>query len=734
MTKRYRTSGVMNATGTWPTFIHPVFSSVGAGNGLFLQVIGVDGRMRGVIDYQPASDSPFHALDDEHIVEEGEHALHGFALSEQDSLVGTRDEIAAHLAPLIDDPRLRARPFLRLNAVEFAQRWDRLADAASQALHLLNRVSPRNAERWRDGVFLTRQLRLAVARVLGWTTGPLSYYDQLNSVFLTRSGGRPIVEIGAGLRADLEQSGAWQGMVRASVAQFLDVFQMRPDELAFEFVASAPAEPSETPTSWSAGALEKVSWLICPFGRRAQRAMRGRELSARSDMLVIDPEEPRIFHRLAEALAGRTIDVAFVCDMDDPSQAAAVAANQTAAEHFPVTLGLILGAQAAKRPSTYWPAWLGHFSRRHIIVDGHAELFGPRSRYPLARLIRTWLDHIHAPETPNEEPWEKDSWAAFSLGSQPGGVAAAPRALRQAVANLANLHFSARSARGADARFASVGRLESQVREELKKLLTGMLEINKVDIGWRQIRIQPHAVPVQASLLVYGIEFDEQGPGFKAVSEATEIVLRAAGFEIEGRDYDDDAITLRIGGATPFQVIAAHAYSEDIDPGSPDSIVSVGASKARNGFAAFFDQEQPVLRFDELAFLQGSGNPVGLARYMASTLGSPAELTERHHVQIEGDILNALLTHPERYDLYQPLQDLSQNTRIEGADISIERVTRQPGYRLRFEGSLQLAVELNYGEGDIDMSDYYPGTFLYEIDPDGGRLVKASADTSSFYE
>ncbi|MDC7812840.1 hypothetical protein [Sphingomonas koreensis] len=725
---------MMNATGIWPTFIHPVFSSVGAGNGLFLQVIGIDGRLRGVIDYLPAPDSPFQTLDEEHIVEEGEHALYGFALSEQDSLIGTRDEIAPQLAQLIDDPRLRARPLLRLDAVEFAQRWDRLADAASHALHLLGQVSPRGAERWRDGVFLTRQLRLAVARVLGWTRDPLSYYDQLNSVFLTRSGGGPMVEIGAELRTDLEQLGSWQAMVRASVAQFLDVFQMRADELAFQFVASVTTETPVAQISWSSQTLEKASWLICPFGRRAQKAMRGRELSTRSDMLVIDPEEPRVFQRLAEVLAGRRIDVAFVCDMDDQSQAAAVAANRTAAEHFPVTLGLILGAQTAKRPSAYWPAWLDHFQRRHIIVDGHAELFGPRSRYPLARLVRTWLDHIHAPDIPNKEPWEKGSWAAFSLGSQPGGVASAPRALRQAVASLANLHFSARSARSADAQFASVGRLAPQAREELKKSLVGMLEIDKVDIGWRQIRIQPHAVPVQASLLVHGIEFDENKPSIKAVSEATEIVLRAAGFEIERRDYHDDAITLRVGGATPFEVIAAPAYSEDIGPASSNSIVSVGSSKVRSSFAVFLGEEHPVLRFDELAFLQGSDNPVGLARYMASTLGSPAELTERHHVQIEADILNAVLTHPERYDLYQPLQDLSRNTRIEGADISIERVTRQPGYRLRFEGSLQLAVELNYGNGDVDVSDYYPGTFLYEIDPDGGRLVKASADTSSFYE
>lgn len=161
--------------------------------------------------------------------------------------------------------------------------------------------------------------------------------------------------------------------------------------------------------------------------------------------------------------------------------------------------------------------------------------------------------------------------------------------------------------------------------------------------------------------------------------------------------------------------------------------MSVGSSKARKGLAAFFDEEPPVLRFDELAFLQGSDNPVGLARYMASTLGSPSELIERYHEQIEADILDAVLTQPERYDLYQPLQDLSQNTRIEGADISIDRVTRQPGYCLRFEGSLQLAVELNYGDGDVDMSDYYPGTFLYEVSPDGGRLIKASTDTSSFY-
>lgn len=734
MTKRYRTSGMMNATGIWPTFVHPVFSSVGAGNGLFLQVIGIDGRMRDVIDYQPAPDSPFHALNEEHIVEEGGHALHAFAFSEQDSLIGTRDEIAPRLALLIDDPRLRARPLLRLDAVEFAQRWDRLADAASQALHLLGQVSPRNAERWRDGVFLTRQLRLAVARVLGWTKDPLSYYDQLNSVFLTQSGGRPMVEIGTGLRADLDQSGAWQAKVRASVSRFLDVFKMHADELAFQFVASAPAEPPVTRTSWSAHTLEKASWLICPFGRRAQRAMRGRELSARSDLLVIDPEEPHVFERLAEALAGRRIDMAFVCDMDDRSQAAAVAANQTAAEHFTVTLGLILGAQTSRRSSVYWPAWLGHFNRRHIIVDGHAELFGPRSRYPLARLVRAWLDHIHAPEAPNKEPWEANSWAAFSLGSQPGGVADARRALRQAVASLANLHFSARSARSADAHFASVGRLELHARDELKKSLSSMLDINTIDIGWRQVRMQQQPVSVQTSLLVHGVEFDEQGPDLKAISEATEIVLRAAGFEIEGRDYHDDAITLRIGGATPFEVIAAPSYSEDIDPGSPDSIVSVGSSKARNGFADFFDEGQPVLRFDQLAFLQGSDNPVGLARYMASTLASPAELIERYHVQIEADILDAVLTQPERYDLYQPLQDLSQNTRIEGVDISIDRVTRQPGYFLRFEGSLQLAVELNYGDGDVDMSDDYPGTFLYEIGPDGGRLVKASADTSSFYE
>lgn len=734
MTKRYRTSSLMNATGVWPTFLQPVLSSVGAGNGLFLQVIGIDGRMSGVIAFEAAPDSSCRAVNKEHTVEEGGQALHGFALSEHDGLIGTRDEIAPSLGQLIDDQRLKARPLLRLHAVEFAQRWDRLADAASQAFQLLGQVSPRNAERWRDGVFLTRQLRLAIASALGWTKYPLSHYDQLNSIFLSQRGGRLLVEIGAELRAKLDQLGDWEANVRASVSRFLDVFEMHADELSFQFVAPVAAPTPISRTSWPVQALEKVSWLICPFGNRAQRAMNGRELSARSDMLVVDPEEPHVFERLAKALAGRRVDMASVCDMDDQSQAAAVAASQKAAEHFPVTLGLILGAQTALRSSAYWPSWPDHFRRRHIIVDGHSELFGPRSRYPLARLIRSWLDHIHITEAPNNQPWETDSWAAFSLGSQPGGVAHADRALRRSVASLANLHFSARSARSASALFTSVGRLEPNIRKYLHESLSKILDINEIDIDWRQVRMQQQPVPVQASLLIHGIKVGRQRSNLKAISEATEIVLGAADFKIEERDSSDDAMTILIGGETPFKVIATTSYSAVPYPGSLDSIVSVGTNKARKSLVDLFGEDLPVLRFDELAFLRGSNNPIELARYIASTRASPAELIERYHEQIEAEISDALLTQPEMYDLYQPLQDLSKNTRIEGADVSVDRVTRQPGYRLRFEGSLQLDVELNYGDDDVDMSDYYPGTFVYEIGPDGGRLVKASADTRSFYE
>jgi hypothetical protein len=740
----YEPYAVFNPIPAWPSFLTPVFTNPGGGNGLFLQVVNVSGIAFHFHEASGLPDIIRLPIGAHPSIVENDPAIHAFAFSPHEVSIGTHESLSALLRNMVDDQRLLERPLVRLQLIEFCQREDRLRDALLQADGAMRAISSITAQHWRDFRVITNAARSFIARRLSWLSERLRDYDQLSSVSFTSSAARPTLFIGEDVFGLLGPPANWISAAQVALERYLTPFGIPADQLQCKTKSPQPTSPamSDTFEPIDVGQVARARWVLCGFGRASQAALRSREILSRRDIFVLPEADPDALERVASLAESRSqshpCELVFVCDSDSRSINAASAAAPFATKSSPPSLAIIYRSDRSPLKDGLLPnRRTAEFQDRVIIVDSQVQVFKGRSRYTVGRLVRSYLDTISVRDNNHSRYLKQQDWSVFSLGSHPRGVNHAVSALEQAIVSSINPSIDTLASDDLHITIMSVGRPTAEIEESVQRsAVIGFRKASdQVNISWRQMSYSGHSAPVQIGLLAKGLNLDRPSGFSTSFFKSVERMLSLYQGEWS-RQSSTETVTEYIVNIRGDSIrISAFAEADD-DISDFGSVIRCVATKAdrKDLYTRTYSEVVPILLLNELPYILESDNPLRDATHIYR-VSSTRDTLRNEFADIVADyIRNELFSSPSSYGLYQPLQDLSRNTVIEDVDVVIQKAMRMSGFSVRFIGTLHLSVELDYGDKDVNSSDSYPGYFECIASPEGLELTTATADTSSFYE
>lgn len=144
--------------------------------------------------------------------------------------------------------------------------------------------------------------------------------------------------------------------------------------------------------------------------------------------------------------------------------------------------------------------------------------------------------------------------------------------------------------------------------------------------------------------------------------------------------------------------------------------------------------KQPDLALNAFQILVDNEEISAVENVELSSYLDSSELETLFGDEITSFVQDEILSNGADYDFWSSVDQLSSRSSIDWVyltDLCFKAPTKQ---QIHFEGTLELAVQLEYDREAIGNPLNFPGTFEGYFDPHGTHLTNVSIDTSSFYE
>ncbi|MHA1882102.1 MAG: restriction endonuclease [Candidatus Thorarchaeota archaeon] len=144
--------------------------------------------------------------------------------------------------------------------------------------------------------------------------------------------------------------------------------------------------------------------------------------------------------------------------------------------------------------------------------------------------------------------------------------------------------------------------------------------------------------------------------------------------------------------------------------------------------------KQPDLALNAFQILVDNEELSSVESVELSSYMDTSELETLFGDEITGFVQDEILSNGTDYDFWNDVDQLSSRSSIDWVYLTELRLKAPTRQQIHFEGTLELAVRLEYDREAIGNPLSFPGTFKGYFDPYGIHLSNVTIDTSSFYE